>query len=110
VARAFASLDHLSGGRAGWNFVTGANAEDAHNFSKEQHAPHGERYDRAEEFADVVMGLWDSFDDDAFVRDKESGVYLDTSKFHILNHHGKYFEVKGRLIVPRSPQVHSVLI
>jgi FMN-dependent oxidoreductase (nitrilotriacetate monooxygenase family) len=110
VARKFASLDHLSDGRAGWNFVTGANAEDAHNFSKEQHTPHAERYDRAEEFADVVMGLWDSFDDDAFLRDKESGVYLDTNKFHILNHKGKYFEVKGPLSVPRPPQGHPVLI
>lgn len=110
VARKFASLDHLSGGRAGWNFVTGANAEDAHNFSREAHTPHGERYDRAEEFADVVMKLWDSFDDDAFVRDKQSGVYLDTAKFHILNHKGKYFSVKGPLSVPRPPQGHPVLI
>ncbi|HEY3917705.1 MAG TPA: LLM class flavin-dependent oxidoreductase [Stellaceae bacterium] len=110
VARKFASLDHLSGGRAGWNFVTGANAEDAHNFSREAHTPHSERYDRAEEFADVVMKLWDSFDDDAFVRDKPSGVYLDTSKFHILNHKGKYFQVKGPLSVPRPPQGHPVLI
>ena len=110
VARKFASLDHLSGGRAGWNFVTGANAEDAHNFSREAHTPHGERYDRAEEFADVVMKLWDSFDDDAFVRNKQSGVYLDTAKFHILNHKGKYFSVKGPLSVPRPPQGHPVLI
>jgi FMN-dependent oxidoreductase (nitrilotriacetate monooxygenase family) len=110
VARKFASLDHLSGGRAGWNFVTGANAEDALNFSREAHTAHGDRYDIAEEFADVVKGLWDSFDDDAFMRDKRSGVYLDTSKFHVLNHKGKYFQVKGPLSVPRPPQGHPVLI
>ncbi len=110
VARKFASLDHLSGGRAGWNFVTGANAEDALNFSREAHTAHGDRYDRAEEFADVVLGLWDSFDDDAFPRDKATGVYLDTAKFHVLNHKGKYFQVKGPLSVPRPPQGHPVLI
>ena len=110
VARKFASLDHLSGGRAGWNFVTGANAEDAHNFSREAHTPHGERYDRAEEFADVVLGLWDSFDDDAFPRDKQSGIYLDTAKLHILDHRGKYFQVKGPLGMARPPQGHPVLI
>lgn len=110
VARKFASLDHLSGGRAGWNFVTGANAEDALNFSREAHTAHGERYDIAEEFADVVKGLWDSFDDDAFIRDKQSGVYLDTSKYHILNHKGKFFQVKGPLGMSRPPQGHPVLI
>jgi alkanesulfonate monooxygenase len=110
IARKFASLDHLSGGRAGWNFVTGANAEDAHNFSRESHTVHGERYDRAEEFADIVLGLWDSFDDDAFVRDKATGQYLDPSKFHVLNHKGKHFQVKGPLGVPRPPQGHPVLI
>ncbi len=110
VARKFASLDHLSGGRAGWNFVTGANAEDAHNFSQESHVAHADRYERAEEFADIVLGLWDSFDDDAFLRDKETGEYLDPSKFHILNHRGKFFQVKGPLSVPRPPQGHPVLI
>ena len=90
--------------------VTGANAEDALNFSRESHTAHGDRYDRAEEFADVVLGLWDSFDDDAFLRDKDSGEYLDTSKFHVLNHKGKYFQVKGPLSVPRPPQGHPVLI
>jgi alkanesulfonate monooxygenase len=110
IARKFASLDHLSGGRAGWNFVTGANAEDAHNFSRDSHTVHGERYDRAEEFADVVLGLWDSFDDDAFVRDKATGQYLDPTKFHTLNHKGKHFQVKGPLGVPRPPQGHPVLI
>ncbi len=110
VARKFASLDHLSHGRAGWNFVTGANAEDALNFSRDAHTAHGDRYDRAEEFADVVRGLWDSYEDDAFLRDKQSGVYLDTAKFHVLNHKGKYFQVKGPLSVARPPQGHPVLI
>ena len=91
VARMFASLDHLSGGRAGWNFVTGANREDALNYSRDAHMPHGERYDLAEEFADVVLGLWDSFEDDAFPRDKVSGRYLDPAKMHILNHKGPHF-------------------
>ncbi len=110
VARKFASLDHLSGGRAGWNFVTGANAEDALNFSREAHTAHGDRYDRAEEFADVVRGLWDSYEDDAFLRDKESGVYLDPAKLHILNHKGKYFQVKGPLSMARPPQGYPILI
>ncbi len=110
VARKFASLDHLSSGRAGWNFVTGANAEDALNFSRETHTAHGDRYDIAEEFADVVRGLWDSYEDDAFLRDKKSGIYVDTSKLHILNHKGKYFQVKGPLSLARPPQGHPILI
>ena len=110
IARQFASLDHLSGGRAGWNFVTGANAEDAKNFSRDSHQVHGDRYDRAEEFADVCIGLWDSYEDDAFKRDKDTGVYVDTDKLHVLNHKGKYFQVKGPLSVARPPQGHPVLI
>lgn len=110
VARKFASLDHLSNGRAGWNFVTGANAEDALNFSREAHTVHGDRYDRAEEFADVVRGLWDSWEDDAFLRDKVSGIYADPTKLHILNHKGKYFQVKGPLSLARPPQGYPVLI
>jgi alkanesulfonate monooxygenase len=110
VARKFASLDHLSNGRAGWNFVTGANPEDAQNFSREAHTVHGDRYDRAEEFADVVRGLWDSWEDDAFLRDKVSGIYADPSKLHILNHKGKYFQVKGPLSLARPPQGYPVLI
>ena len=110
VARMFASLDHLSGGRAGWNFVTGANREDALNFSHTEHVPHAQRYDRAQEFADVVLGLWDSFDDDAFLRDKGSGRFFDPAKLHVLNHHGKHFAVRGPLSVPRPPQGHPVLI
>jgi alkanesulfonate monooxygenase len=110
VARMFASLDHLSGGRAGWNFVTGANREDAFNFGHKDHPAHGDRYDRAEEFADVVRGLWDSFDDDAFVRDKATGLYMDPDKVHVLNHAGKHFTVKGPLSVARPPQGQPILI
>ncbi|HUB96553.1 MAG TPA: LLM class flavin-dependent oxidoreductase [Stellaceae bacterium] len=110
VARMFASLDHLSGGRAGWNFVTGANREDAFNFGHKDHMPHAQRYDRAEEFADVVRGLWDSFEDDAFLRDKETGRFFDPKKLHVLNHKGKYFTVRGPLSVARPPQGHPVLI
>ncbi|HXQ50515.1 MAG TPA: LLM class flavin-dependent oxidoreductase [Stellaceae bacterium] len=110
VARMFASLDHLSGGRAGWNFVTGANREDALNFSHKEHVPHAQRYDRAEEFADVVRGLWDSFEDDAFLRDKASGRFFDPKKLHVLNHASKHFSVKGPLSIGRPPQGHPVLV
>jgi N-acetyl-S-(2-succino)cysteine monooxygenase len=110
VARMFASLDHLSGGRAGWNFVTGANREDALNFSHKEHVKHADRYDRAEEFADVVLGLWDSFEDGAFLRDKKSGRFFDPAKLHVLNHKGKHFQVRGPLSMARPPQGHPVLI
>ncbi len=110
VARAFASLDYLSGGRAGWNLVTGGNREDALNFNLDSHVAHGDRYDRAEEFADVVRGLWDSYEDDAFLRDKTSGLYFRPEKLHILNHKGKHFSVKGPLSVARPPQGHPVII
>jgi alkanesulfonate monooxygenase len=110
AARMFASLDHLSGGRAGWNFVTGGNREGALNYSRDSHMEHGERYDRAEEFADVVLGLWDSFEDGAFLRDKASGRYLDPEKMHILNHKGPHFSVRGPLSSARSPQGRPVII
>jgi FMN-dependent oxidoreductase (nitrilotriacetate monooxygenase family) len=110
LARTMASLDHISGGRAGWNIVTGSNKDDALQFNREAHAPHGERYDRAEEFVDVVRGIWDSYDDDAFPRDKESGVYMRPDKVHLLNHKGKHFQVRGPSAVPRSPQGHPVMI
>ena len=89
VARRFASLDHISGGRAGWNIVTTSNPDAALNFGLEDHMEHAERYKRAREFYDVVTGLWDSFADDAFVRDVESGLYFDPEKMHVLNHKGK---------------------
>ncbi|OYR12111.1 LLM class flavin-dependent oxidoreductase [Brucella thiophenivorans] len=109
TARAFASIDHLSHGRAAWNIVTTSYARTANNFSK-SHPEHDERYAVAEEFVDVVRGLWDSWDDDAFPKDKEKGVYADPNKVHVLNHTGKYYSVQGPLNIPRSPQGHPVLI
>ncbi|MEN5278676.1 LLM class flavin-dependent oxidoreductase [Brucella sp. TWI432] len=109
TARAFASIDHLSHGRAAWNIVTTSYARTANNFSK-SHPEHDERYAVAEEFVDVVRGLWDSWDDDAFPKDKEKGVYADPNKLHVLNHAGKYYTVQGPLNIPRSPQGHPVLI
>jgi N-acetyl-S-(2-succino)cysteine monooxygenase len=110
LARKFASLDLISEGRAGWNLVTSGNATEAANFGRVSHPPKVERYRRAREFADVVNGLWNSWDDDAFVRDRESGVFFDREKMHVLNHNGKYFSVKGPLNVARSPQGQPVLV
>jgi FMN-dependent oxidoreductase (nitrilotriacetate monooxygenase family) len=110
LARQFASLDHISHGRAGWNIVTSTQHAEARNFGREFHFDHDERYERAREFTSVVLGLWDSWDDDAFVRDKASGIYSDLSKVHPLNHKGRHFSVKGPLNVPRSPQGYPVLI
>lgn len=109
TARAFASIDHLSHGRAAWNIVTTSYARTANNFSK-SHPEHDERYAVAEEFVNVVRGLWDSWDDDAFSKDKERGVYANPEKVHVLEHSGKYFTVKGPLNIPRPPQGHPVLI
>lgn len=110
LARQFASLDQISGGRAGWNLVTSNNEAEALNYSRDQHLAHSDRYDRAIEFADVVNGLWDSWDDDAFVRDKESGVFFDPTKVHALDHKGEHFQVRGPLNVARSPQGRPVLV
>ncbi len=110
IARKFASLDHLSKGRAAWNLVTSVVADEAWNFGREQHIDHTDRYQRAEEFHDVVKGLWDSWDDDAFVRDKASGRYFDPDKLHTLNHKGAHFSVRGPLNVARPPQGHPVLV
>lgn len=110
VARQMASLDHISGGRAGWNCVTGGQLEEAQNFSMERHDPHEVRYERANEFADVVMGLWDGFDADALMMDKASGRFFDAAKVRHLNHKGKYFQVKGPLNVARSPQGRPIVI
>jgi N-acetyl-S-(2-succino)cysteine monooxygenase len=109
VARKFASLDQLSGGRCAWNLVTTSNAEDAKNFSRDEHMLREARYERAREFADVVRGLWDSWADDAFPQDQRSGQYLDPSRMHVLNHKGKYFSVQGPLNCPRSPQGRPVI-
>src|SRR6478735_7369118 len=110
LARQFASLDQISGGRSGWNLVTSNNEDDALNYSLDQHPAHADRYERAIEFAEVVTGLWDSWDEDAFIRDKESGVFFDPSKLHPLNHKGKHFQVRGPLNVGCSPQGRPVLV
>lgn len=110
VARKFASLDHLSGGRAGWNLVTSDAAAEAQNFGRAEHVGHAERYSRAREFHQVVTGLWDSWADDAFNRDKASGEYYDPARLHVLNHEGEHFRVKGPLNVARSPQGQPVVV
>jgi FMN-dependent oxidoreductase (nitrilotriacetate monooxygenase family) len=110
VARKFASLDHISGGRAGWNVVTSANPNEALNFGREEHLEHGERYHRAREFFDVVIGLWDSWADDAFIRDVEAGVYFDPEKLHVLNHQGLHFSVRGPLNIARPIQGWPVIV
>ncbi|ANE46382.1 monooxygenase [Paenibacillus swuensis] len=109
VARQFASLDHISGGRAGWNIVTSPLEGSAKNYGKDEHPSHGERYQIAEEHLDVVRGLWDSWEDDAFVRDKETGVFFDPEKMHRLNHQGRYFRVEGPLNIARSRQGQPVV-
>jgi alkanesulfonate monooxygenase len=110
VARRFASLDHISGGRAGWNIVTTSNPDAALNFGLDDHMEHAERYKRAREFYDVVTGLWDSFADDAFVRDVESGIYVDPDKMHVLDHKGKYLKVRGPLNIARPVQGWPVIV
>ena len=110
VARRFASLDQISGGRSGWNLVTSYNPAEANNFGRDSHVPHDERYRRGREFAEVVKGLWDSWDDDAFIRDKDSGRFLDPEKMHVLNHKGEHFKVRGPLNVARSPQGQPVIV
>jgi len=110
IARRFASLDHISNGRAGWNIVTTSNPDAAQNFGLEEHMEHGERYRRAREFYDVVTGLWDSWADDAFVRDPESGIFVDPDKMHVLNHKGKYFSVKGPVNIARPVQGWPLIV
>jgi alkanesulfonate monooxygenase len=110
VARRFASLDHISGGRAGWNIVTTSNPDAALNFGLEDHMEHAERYRRAREFYDVVTGLWDSFADDAFVRDVDAGLYFDPAKMHVLDHKGKYLSVRGPLNIARPVQGWPVIV
>ena len=110
VARKFASLDHISNGRAGWNVVTTANPDAALNFGHDEHMAHGERYKRAREFYDVVTGLWDSFADDAFIRDAESGIFWDPAKMHVLNHVGPELKVRGPLNVARPVQGWPLIV
>lgn len=110
LARKFASVDLLSGGRSGWNLVTSVNASEAFNFGLEEHVLHANRYERAREFLQVVFGLWDSWEDNSFPRDKDSGIFFDAATLHVLNHKGKHFSVRGPLNVPRSPQGRPVLV
>ena len=110
VARKFASLDHISGGRAGWNIVTTSNPDAALNFGLDEHMEHGERYARAREFYDVVTGLWDSWADDAFIRDADRGLYFDPDKLHVLDHKGKYLSVRGPLNIARPIQGWPVIV
>jgi alkanesulfonate monooxygenase len=110
IARKFASLDYLSDGRAGWNVVTSASDAEAFNFNRTAQMDHSLRYERAREFLEVTKGLWDSWEDDAFPRDKASGIYLDPDKLHVLNYKGEHFSVKGPLNVARPVQGYPVII
>lgn len=110
VARQFASLDHLSGGRAGWNVVTSWLGDTAANFSKTEHPPHDVRYRIADEYLDVVQGLWDSWEEGALVADKESGEFVDRDRLHRLDHNGAFFQVRGPLNIKRTPQGQPVIV
>ena len=110
VARAFASLDHLSNGRAAWNVVTSTSDKSARNFNQDKLNEHDLRYEIATEFVDVVRGLWDTWDDDARVADKASGIFVDPAKVRELHHQGKYFSVRGPLNIERPPQGHPLII
>ena len=109
LARRLASIDHISQGRAGWNCVTGWSPEEARNFGHSELMEHDKRYERANEFVEIVKGLWDSWDDDAFIRDKASGHYFDPDKLHVLNHKGAHYQVRGPLNIARSPQGYPVI-
>ena len=110
VARRFASLDHISGGRAGWNLVTTSNPDSARNFGQDAHMAHGERYARAREFFDVVTGLWDGWADDAFIRDVEAGIYFNPDRLHVLNHSGLELSVRGPVNIARPIQGWPVIV
>ena len=110
IARRFASLDHISAGRAGWNIVTTGNPETSYNFGSEQHLAHATRYARAREFYDVVTGLWDGWADDAIVRDVDAGIYFDPEKLHVLNHKGEFLSVRGPLNIARPVQGWPVIV
>jgi len=110
IARRFASLDHISGGRAGWNIVTTSNPDAALNFGRTEHVEHDERYRRAREFFGVVTGLWDSWADDAWLRDQESGVFFDPAKLHVLDHKGEHLSVRGPLNIARPVQGWPVIV
>jgi len=109
IARQFGSLDVISGGRAGWNIVTSPLEGTALNFGNREHPDHAKRYKIAQEFLEVTKGLWDSWEDDAFIRDKEKGIFFDPAKMHTLNHKGEFFSVKGPLNIARSKQGQPVI-
>jgi len=110
IARKYASIDHISGGRAGWNVVTSWSQQEAWNFSRDEHLGYEERYERADEFVEVVKKLWDSWEDDAFIRDKETGIFYDESRLHMPNHKGKHFSVRGPLNSARTPQGRPIIV
>ncbi len=110
VARIFGSIDHISGGRAAWNVVTSSNPRSALNFSLDEHLEHEFRYERANEFVDVVRGLWDCWEDGAIVADKATGRFIDPDKVRPLNHRGRFFKVRGPVNMARCPQGHPVII
>lgn len=110
LARMLASLDHLSRGRAAWNIVTSGYKFEAANFGENELPDHDTRYARAKEFVEVVKGLWDTWEDDAFVRDKQSGIFVDTAKLHLLDHRGDCFSIRGPLNIARPPQGYPVLV
>ncbi len=110
IAREFATLDHISAGRAAWNVVTSMNDGEALNFGSVPHLGHDERYDRADEFMEVSFKLWDSWEPDALVLDRKKGIYANPDKVHYLNHQGRWFQSRGPLNIPRSPQGRPVVI
>lgn len=110
VARALASIDHISKGRAGWNVVTGSSPDAAANFSRDKHPPHDARYAMAAEYVAIVKGLWDSWEEGAVVGDKEAGIFIDRAKMHVLDHVGEHYRVKGPLNITRSPQGYPVIV
>jgi alkanesulfonate monooxygenase len=110
IARKIASLDHLSGGRAGWNVVTSHTDMEAQNFGLDENPNYVDRYGRAEEFVEVVRGLWDTWEEGAFLLDKAKGINFDASKQHVLDHRGKHFSVRGPLTVAPTPQGHPVIV
>jgi FMN-dependent oxidoreductase (nitrilotriacetate monooxygenase family) len=110
IARKFATLDLISNGRAGWNVVTSWSEAEAKNFNREQQVDYDTRYARAAEFVEVVRGLWDSWEEDAFLFDKRSGLFFDEAKMHVLDHRGRFFSVRGPLNVGQLPQVHPIVV
>ena len=110
VARRFQTVDHMLGGRAAWNVVTSVNDGEAQNMGREVHLAHDLRYDRADEFMEIVLGCWDGWEDDALVVDKQSGLFADPDKVHRMEYRGKYLTSRGTFTVPRSPQGHPVVI